>query len=126
MKYELFEVTKCDLKEEGAYLIKARLSPTPIRRGKQTAAPIPVRMLLPAAEATRPANVGSPEHPRSPARARSANRSVPRPFTFADSMLKVPGQKIPTENPASPASQQNNDGVRDSGNNEIRCCTKKN
>ena len=52
-----------------------------------------------------PANVGPPEPPRSPDKASIANRAVP-PFLIVEvALLKVPGQRIPTENPhiAQPA-----------------------
>ena len=66
------------------------------------AAPIPRRIFSWNALASAPAKVGPPEHPRSPANANKANKSVPLPRTFADAMLNVPGQNMPTENPARP------------------------
>ena len=50
----------------------------------------------------KPTKVGPLEHPKSPAKARNANRAVPPFLKQEEAILKVPGHKIPTENPQSP------------------------
>ena len=59
---------------------------------------IPREILPPKISAARPVIVGPNEQPTSPARARNANIAVPPPLRRLDAILKVPGQKIPTEN----------------------------
>ena len=66
------------------------------------AAPIPILIFPPFADIINPAKVGPPEQPKSPASASKANISVLPPFMPEDAILKVPGQKIPTANPARP------------------------
>lgn len=63
---------------------------------------MPIFRLLPQALETNPARVGPPEQPRSPARASKANMAVPPRGIRAEALLKVPGQRIPTEKPHSP------------------------
>ena len=64
---------------------------------------------------TNPTKVGPPEHPTSPASARSANRDVPPLRSAMDALLKLPGHMIPTENPQmeQPISDTNADGARE-------------
>lgn len=75
------------------------------RRGKTIANKIPIFKLLPKLSDTYPTKVGPREQPKSPARAKNANMEVPPPRIVFDAMLKVPGQRIPTEKPhnAQPA-----------------------
>lgn len=63
---------------------------------------MPILRLLPQALETNPARVGPPEQPRSPARASKANMAVPPRGIMEEALLKVPGQRIPTEKPHSP------------------------
>ena len=63
------------------------------------AARIPILRLFPTLLDTKPASVGPPEQPRSPASASNANIAVPPPLMDAEAMLNVPGHMIPTENP---------------------------
>ena len=60
---------------------------------------IPREILPPKISAARPVIVDPNEQPTSPARARNANIAVPPPLRRLDAILKVPGQKIPTEKP---------------------------
>lgn len=83
-------------------LLRKIIRAAPIKSGNIHATPMPILILSLIRLANAPARVGPPEQPKSPASAKSANRSVPLPFTRADAVLKVPGQKIPTEKPASP------------------------
>ena len=75
-------------------------------KGKTMAAQTPAFRFPPNALATIPTTVGPEEHPTSPASAIRAYIAVPPPRSRPDAMLKVPGQKMPTENPqnAHPAS----------------------
>ena len=54
----------------------------------------------------KPTKVGPLEHPKSPANARNAKRAVPPLFKQEEAMLKVPGHKMPTENPQSPQASK--------------------
>ena len=53
-------------------------------------------------EAASPAKVGPREHPASPPSARRAKRGVPPFGMVLDAVLKVPGQRIPTDRPQMP------------------------
>ena len=55
--------------------------------------------LLPLALAINPTTDGPAEHPTSPANAINAYIAVPVLGRVIAAVLKVPGQKIPTENP---------------------------
>ena len=67
--------------------------------------PIPNRIFPFVKDMTAPASVGPLAQPRSPANASRANIKVP-PFLIPDeAILKVPGQKIPTEKPAKPQAR---------------------
>lgn len=83
--------------------------------GKTIAVNIPRRRLPENALETNPTRVGPPEHPKSPASASIANRTVPPLFMAADALLKVPGHIIPTENPqiAQPISPTIGTGTRE-------------
>ena len=83
--------------------------------GKTIAVNIPRRRLPENALETNPTRVGPPEHPKSPASASIANRTVPPLFIAADALLKVPGHIIPTENPqiAQPISPTIGTGTRE-------------
>ena len=61
------------------------------------AARMPV-FISPVAELIRPTKVGPPLQPRSPASASMANMAVPPRGRLAVAVLKVPGQRMPTEN----------------------------
>lgn len=67
--------------------------------GKIIADKIPIWRLLLKFPETKPARVGPPEHPRSPARANIANITVPPLLIAAEDLLNVPGHNTPTENP---------------------------
>lgn len=73
--------------------------PISINIGKMSATHKPAFKSPPVLFAIMPTTVGPEEQPRSPARAISAYMAVPPPGSFNAAMLKVPGQKIPTENP---------------------------
>lgn len=64
-----------------------------------TAARIPTLRLSWKAVDTAPASVGPAEQPRSPARAISANISVPPLLMPAAALLNVPGHIMPTDRP---------------------------
>ena len=59
--------------------------------GKIIADKIPIWRLLLKFPDTKPASVGPPEHPRSPARANIANITVPPLLIAAEDLLNVPG-----------------------------------
>ena len=61
--------------------------------------------------AQKPTTVGPKEHPKSPARASRANITVPPVGIFAEAMLNVPGQKIPTDSPQTAHPSRPNDGT---------------
>lgn len=78
---------------------------------------MPAFKLLPAAADTLPTTVGPKEHPKSPAKAKRANISVPPPRIFREARLKVPGQRTPTEkpqraHPARPTTGQGDNTIR--------------
>ena len=81
--------------------------------GNMIAARIPMCRSFPKALDTRPASVGPPEQPTSPASASIANIAVPPPRIPADALLNVPGQRIPTEKPhtAQPKRPANGTGT---------------
>lgn len=60
-----------------------------------------------------PTIVGPSEHPTSPASAKKANSAVPPFFSIDEDILKVPGHKIPTENPQIPQPIRDNNGQGD-------------
>ena len=68
--------------------------------------PIPSLILPFVIDITAPARVGPLAQPRSPANARRANIKVPPFFIPEEAILKVPGQKIPTEKPAKPQARR--------------------
>ena len=63
---------------------------------------------------TVPTTVGPIEHPTSPANAKNANIAVPPLLIFADDMLNVPGQRIPTAKPHRPHPSKLNKGSGES------------
>lgn len=67
--------------------------------GKMIATKIPIRMLFPNMSDTKPTSVGPPEQPKSPASASMAKSTVPPRLSAAAALLKVPGHRMPTENP---------------------------
>ena len=83
--------------------------------GKITAARIPVFKLSWKQLEIIPTKVGPPEQPKSPPRAKKANMAVPPLGTAAEALLKVPGQRIPTESPqrAQPMSPAIGFGIRE-------------
>ena len=89
--------------------------PTSIKMGKIMAAAMPFFRSPENRSAANPTTVGPDAQPRSPARAISAYIAVPPPGSVAAAMEKVPGQKIPTENPqmAQPRSPSTGDAVKD-------------
>ena len=76
---------------------------------------MPIRRLFWKVLETAPAKVGPPEQPRSPASASRANMAVPPPLMEAAALLKVPGQRMPTEKPqtAQPTSPATGLGIRE-------------
>lgn len=76
--------------------------PVSIKIGKITAHKIPFFKLPPIRSDTMPTKVGPPAQPRSPARAKKANRAVPPLLICTAARLKVPGHRIPTEKPQIP------------------------
>ena len=70
------------------------------------AARSPMVMFPPLVLDTIPTSVGPDEQPKSPASAKNANMAVPPPGRDAADMLKVPGQKIPTEKPKVPQAKR--------------------
>ena len=62
---------------------------------------------------TLPTIVGPSEQPTSPASAKKANIAVPPFFIIDEDILKVPGHKIPTENPEMPHPIRDNNGQGD-------------
>lgn len=93
------DIVKWFCYEYGDVTLPERIIQTSSRTGKTIAASIPARRSLPHRLDTMPARVGPPEHPRSPARASMANKTVPPPFMETAALLKVPGQRMPTEKP---------------------------
>ena len=75
---------------------------------------IPIDILPLNISAAKPVRVGPMEHPTSPASARNANIAVPPPFSTLAAMLKVPGQKMPTDNPQKAHPISPNTGLGDS------------
>ena len=78
--------------------------------GNTMALMMPIFKLPPRASATAPTIVGPEEHPRSPARARSANIAVPPVGKDADAILNVPGHRMPTEKPQTAQPMRPNTG----------------
>ena len=74
--------------------------------GKRIANRRPVFRSPPKASAAKPTTVGPEAQPTSPASAISAYIAVPAEGRLSAAMLKVPGQKMPTEKPhtAHPSS----------------------
>lgn len=70
--------------------------------GKTTAYKRPVFRLSADAPAISPTIVGPLIQPKSPARARKANRAVPPFGKYSLAILKEPGHITPTENPQIP------------------------
>ena len=70
-----------------------------MRTGKQIPKKMPIFRLSEKALEMKPTIVGPPEQPRSPAKAKNANMSVPPRRRTADALLNVPGHMIPTESP---------------------------
>ena len=70
------------------------------KNGNIIAARIPNFILSFSASEINPTRVGPLEHPKSPARAISANMAVPPGISLA-AKLSVPGHMIPTANPHS-------------------------
>lgn len=68
-------------------------------RGKITAARMPAFKLSWKQLEIMPTRVGPLEQPKSPPRAKRANMAVPPLGNVAEALLKVPGQRIPTESP---------------------------
>ena len=97
------------------FIFLLRKIPASISTGKMIAASIPAFRLSPIWLETNPASVGPEEQPRSPARARNANMAVPPPLMAAAALLKLPGQRIPTEKPhtAQPARLRTGNGAKD-------------
>ena len=89
-------------------------NPTSISAGKTIAESIPTRRLPPNAPETKPARVGPPAQPTSPANASIANSAVPPYGMVTAALLYVPGQRIPTEKPhtAQPSRPATGDGIR--------------
>ena len=78
---------------------------------------IPDDILPPNISAAKPVSVGPMEQPASPASARNANMAVPPPFRMLAAMLKVPGQKIPTDKPQKAQPTRLSTGL---GDKEVR------
>ena len=70
-----------------------------INDGNIMAIRIPIWKLSPNKEEKDPTTLGPKEHPTSPAKANIAKRSVPPFLIVLEAFEKVPGQRIPTENP---------------------------
>lgn len=114
------EKSSCFLPEHISYASIRRLTvllcsiiPIRSRTGKMIAARIPLWRSFPNLLEMSPAKVGPPLHPRSPASASRANIVVPPPRIAAEALLKLPGQRIPTEKPhaAQPASPRKGTGI---------------
>ena len=74
---------------------------------------IPIFILSLKTLDTLPTIVGPSEHPTSPASAKKANIAVPPFFSIDEDILKVPGHKIPTENPQIPHPIRDSSGQGD-------------
>lgn len=70
-------------------------------------------------EAASPAKVGPREHPASPPSARRAKRGVPPFGMVLDAVLKVPGQRIPTDRPQMPQPRRAYRRKRRQGYNKV-------
>ena len=79
--------------------------------GNTIAVRIPIFKSAPNAPATFPTIVGPKPHPKSPASARYANITVPPFGHILVAILKVPGQKIPTEKPHNPHPNRASNGI---------------
>lgn len=83
--------------------------------GKTIPARMPVFKLSFHALDTMPTRVGPAEHPTSPPKASIANSAVPPRGMTDAALLKVPGQKMPTESPhtAQPTRLSAGSGARE-------------
>ena len=84
------------------FLSNSGSKPHRSRMGKVVAVKMPARRLSSRRPEAMPTVVGPREQPTSPARARRANMAVPPVRILAEAMLKVPGQRMPTDKPQSP------------------------
>lgn len=62
---------------------------------------------------------GTREHPASPPSARRLKRGVPPLGMVLDAVLKVPGQRIPTDRPQMPQPRRLIAGSGDQGYNKV-------
>ena len=95
-------------------IIMQMIIPRINRIGKIIAAIMPVLRLSLNRLDTVPTTVGPIEHPTSPANAKNANIAVQPLLIFADDMLNVPGQRIPTAKPHRPHPSKLNKGSGES------------
>ena len=101
MSYDLFSYLLPFLTSPFRYSLSIRRTQQSMIHGNTIPHKIPLCRSFPNKADTFPAIVGPTPHPRSPASASNANISVPPFLSLAAERLKVPGQKIPTENPHS-------------------------
>lgn len=108
-----WEAFKNVLSHKNYLVLRSKPMPAKMSSGNIIAYKRPVCRFPPFALAIMPTTVGPAEQPISPARAISAYMAVPAFGSAMAAVLKVPGQKIPTEKPHNAQPNKPNNGLAD-------------